>query len=143
MSTVIKFLFKKMSYSKCKGVCCDYRCHLHLPSFCVTASEEKASPKYFRAPPPPFLGGQDQSARTIMALTQRHPGSLLARPAALPGWLPGPGKCHCGRAAACSRRAARERAWSAQWLLGGRSCMEQSLHAAPCGFLIKHILTFL
>lgn len=91
--------------------------HLHLPSLCVTVSEEKVkamvvSPEYFPASMyPHFLEGQDQSAGMSVALTQRPPGSLLTHPVARPGWLPSPGKCHCGKAAACSRRAAREKTY--------------------------------
>lgn len=69
------------------------------------------SPKYLKASMKPhFVEGRDQLAGTAVTLTQRHPGSLLTRPVARPGWPPSPGKYHCGRAAGCSRPAARERA---------------------------------
>lgn len=54
------------------------------------------SPKYLKASMKPhFVEGQNQLAGTAVTLTQRHPGSLLTRPVARPGWPPSPGRYHC------------------------------------------------
>lgn len=120
--------------------------HLHLPSFCVTVSEDKVkamvvSPRYFKASVNPhFVESWDQLGGTVVSLTQCHPGSLLTRPVARPGWPPSPGRCRCGRAAACSHLAARERVCYAQPAPGMGICTGKSHQVALMCFLKSSII---